>query len=216
MAFKLDFEKLRRDSERFNAMMPEEQDAHRRREAFEQDAPHVARDEAERDAGSKDRLVVVLEEHPSWRHSHAGGMDVRLHFREEGRDGVKPAWYLASEAERGGVYGDSPEKGLLEAKLARLDAGSTVTLLGSWKPRSFKDSSGAWQKVFEFRAQRFAEGDVSREDLARRVPGGLAERSESFQASKAAGAGQVRAGLKGPAPEAIETPGLSSRLGAER
>lgn len=202
MAFKtIDWGKLAQDMAERTAMTPEERAADDARADFERRAPKIAADEAKRDAGSTDLLIVKLAEIPDVRFDRQGDPSFRLYFENIGTGGVKSANYAVSEAEQGQDV-DAIRHG---HKLRSLDKGSTVTLLGSWQNRNWKDAAGAWHSRKEFQAERYGVGALSREDLMKRAPGGIAERAEAFVASK-----EGRAGVLAQASELVASRGPSA------
>jgi hypothetical protein len=211
MAFKtMDWDKLRAETARYQSLTPEQRLAEDEAKHFVDEAPKIVKDQEDRLAKSKTRMVVEIVEHPRSMHDWDDGLKTRIYYKEPGREGVKGATHVASRAERG----DTPERQRLDAMLGLMEPGTTATLVGAWSP-TYKDGV----KVgFDFKAQRIAAGDVPMDKIMADIPGGLVDRSrkhvaeteaaKSGLAAQAGGIAKDEAASRPPRTKGPEEPSL--------
>jgi len=190
----VDFKLLLELSEARARLSPQERKDMDARERFASDAHHVVRDERMRDEHSLELRVVRLGTHADMRNvrmkdaagEYRSENVMMFAYRDDGRpidgaSGMKQILHIPSEADR-----LTEEKGggdRLDAIFRKADQGVTVSVLGRDVQRSWKRADDTWAKTTEFHAQRIGLGELSREQLMAREPGGLAEASERFVAA---------------------------------
>lgn len=234
MAFKgIDFGKLSRQMEERRAMDPEDLQKLEEREEFARSAKRIYADERDRDAASSERKVVKLMYEPEVRFDMNDGFQIQFLYSTDGKEidfeagspNMGRVIYQSSEAES--HIANKEKHDAVNKLIEGLEVGDTFTALGEDRERSWRDRDNKLRTTTEFVAMRFAQGDVSREDMMRPTP--LAQASRAYIeaetgkdkveiASRYLGHApfeQVRS--KGPVREAeADMPLELSRGGAER
>lgn len=119
-----------------------------------------------RDGALRKRVVVTLDRAPEVRRTATGDLMVGFTGREDGGSKSLSSVYVATPAER--LIG-SEENAALHERLDAMGKGSRASFGGSWAKRQWQNPEGQARETWEFKAQRFAEGDVSLEALRAKV-----------------------------------------------
>lgn len=187
----VDFSLLLAKSEERAKLSPQERKDLDARERFASDAHHVVRDERMRDEHSLELRVVTLGTHADMRNvrmkdaagEYRAENVMMFAYRDDGRPidgsgGMKQILHIPSEADR--LTEERGGEDRLDAIHRKADQGVVISVLGRDVQRSWKRSDDTWAKTTEFHAQRIGLGEMTREQLMARAPGGLAEASERF------------------------------------
>lgn len=191
----VDFGLLLAKSEERARLSPQERKDLEARERFASDAHHVVRDERMRDEHSLELRVVTLGTHADTRNvrmkdaagEYRAENVMMFAYRDDGRpidgaSGMKQIVHIPSEADR--LIGERGGVDRLDAIHRKADQGVVISVLGRDVQRSWKRSDDTWAKTTEFHAQRIGLGELTREQLMAREPGGLAEASERYVAAR--------------------------------
>lgn len=185
MAFKgIDFGKLSRAMEERRLMSPEDRKQLEESEEFARSAKRIYADERDRDWASSERKVVKLAYDPEIRFDMNDGFQIQLLYSTDGKpidfDAGAPNMgriiYQSSEMES--YIGNKERHDAVNKLIDGLEVGDTFTVLGEDRDRSWRDQSGHQRTTTEFVAMRFAQGDVSREEMMKPAP--LAQAAKAY------------------------------------
>lgn len=129
-------------------------------ERLSRQIPAAEAEQSKREDASKKRVVVTLSETP--RERFVGSQKVvSFSGTEAGRSSPLSGVYFVPEHEaRDGFARES-----FDQRLDGLNAGDKLSMSGHWAKRKWQDGQGKDRETWEFRAQNFAKGDASIEDM---------------------------------------------------
>lgn len=157
----------------------------RARSAAEDQARRYADDDRDRDQRSKKALVITLDHEPETRGLMTGETVVLLRGTEDGRSKSSVAVYTVPAR----ISDDEGAERAFDRQLRDMGGGDKISLAGQWSRRTWKDANNKPQEAWEFKAQHFALGERTLEQI--------------LEAARAARGGQV---AKEPPVERVAAP----------